>query len=334
MTTEGKTATSSSRVGGFPTSGVRRTAATLWSSVVLASAIVVASAYGLFAAEPYRDLPAATVLGAQAQDVCSILVAGLLVFLVRRRSISPRRHLARLGLLAYVVYSYAIYLTGVPMNRVFLVYVVIESLAGAALIDGLVRLRGPAWQRIDSRRLERGTGWMLLVVAVLFAGLWLSTLVPYAAGGAAPDPEGVGGTPYPVFVLDLVVVLPCIAGVGLMLLRGHPVGGPLAVVALIKIVTLFTALWAGAVAVLVTGETLDLGPDAGPSAALLVASVWLTMRWLRALRADESTFLRTSLWSGVVPASAGGVGGALGSAASVDDVRAGQVADRCAEDVD
>lgn len=301
MTTERTTATDSTHVGGPLESGVRRTAVTLWSSVALALGIVTASAYGLFAAEPYRDLPAATVLGAQAQDVCSILVAGLLVLLVRRRHVSPRGHLARLGLLAYVVYSYAIYLTGVPMNRVFLVYVAIESLAGAALLDGLFRLRGSAWQRLDSRRLERGTGWMLLVVAVLFALLWLSTLVPYAAGGPAPDPEGVGGAPYPVFVLDLVVVLPCIAAVGLMLLRGRAVGGPLAVVALIKIVTLFTALWAGAAAILVTGETLPLGPDAGPSAALLVASTWLTARWLRALQADEHTFLRPSLWGDQSP---------------------------------
>lgn len=276
---------------------VRRTAMTLWSSVVLALGIVTASAYGLLAAEPYRDLPAATVLGAKAQDVCSILVAGLLVLLVGHRTISPRGHLARLGLLAYVVYSYAIYLTGVPMNRVFLVYVVIESLAGAALVDGLLRLRGSAWQRPESRRLERGTGWMLVVVAILFALLWLSTLVPYAAGGHVPDPEGIGGTPYPVFVLDLVVVLPCIAAVGVMLLRGRPVAGPLAVVALIKIVTLFTALWAGVLAVLVTGETLHLGPDAGPSAALLVASIWLTTRWLRTLCAEEQTFLRPGLWA-------------------------------------
>ncbi|MEV0289621.1 MULTISPECIES: hypothetical protein [unclassified Kribbella] len=268
----------------------------LWSTVVLALGIVLASAYGLFAAEPYRDLPEATVLGAKAQDVCSIVVAGLLVYLVRRRYISPRVHLVRLGLLAYVVYSYAIYLTGVPMNRVFLVYVVIESLAGAALLDGLLRLRGTAWSRVGSRRLERGTGWMLVVVAILFALLWLSTLAPYAAGGSAPEPEGVGGTPYPVFVLDLVVVLPCIAAVGLMLLRGRAVAGPLAVVVLIKIVTLFTALWAGMVAVLVTGETFDLGPDAGPSAVLLVVSGWLALRWIRVLRADEREFLRPSLW--------------------------------------
>ena len=298
MTTEARAASSPASLGASE-AAVRRTALTLWSSVVLAMGIVVASAYGLLAAEPYRDLPAATVLGARAQDVSSVLVAGILVFLVRRPLISPRGHLVRVGLLAYVVYSYAIYLTGVPMNRVFLVYVVIESIAGAALLSGLFRLRESAWQRIASRRLERGTGWMLVVVAVLFAMLWLSTLLPYAAGGGAPDPEGVGGAPYPVFVLDLVVVLPCIAAVGLMLVRGRALAGPLAVVALIKIVTLFTALWAGVAAVLVTGETLHLGPDAGPSLLLLVVSAWLTVRWLRGLHADERTFLRPGLWDRV-----------------------------------
>jgi len=263
---------------------------------VVALGIVVASLYGLLAVESYRDLPEATVLGARAQDACSLVVAGLLVLLTWRRPVSPRVHLLRLGLLAYVVYSYAIYLTGVPMNRVFLAYVVIESAAGAALLDGLLRLNESAWPRIGSRRLERRTGWMLLVVGVLFALLWLSTLAPYALGGPVPDPEGVGGAPYPVFVLDLVVVLPCLVAVGLMLLRGRAIAGPLAAVALIKIVTLFTALWAGVAAVVVTGGTPPLGPDAGPSLVMLGLSGWLAVRWLRQLEPDPIHYLRPSVW--------------------------------------
>jgi hypothetical protein len=269
---------------------------TTWWTAVVALGIVVASAYGLLAAEPYRDLPAATVLGAKAQDVCSLVVAVALLVLVRQPLVTPMLHLVRLGLLAYVVYSYAIYLTGLPMNRVFLVYVVIESAAGAALLDGLLRLREPGWPRIGSRALERGTGWMLVVVGALFAMLWLSTLVPFAVGGPAPEPEGVGGAPYPVFVLDLVVVLPCVVAVGILLLRGRAVGGPLAVVALVKIVTLFTALWAGPAAVLVTGGTLKVGPDAGPSLLLLALSAWLVTRWLRALDPDPNAYLRPHLW--------------------------------------
>jgi hypothetical protein len=228
--------------------------------------------------------------------VCSVVVAALLLLLVRRPRVSARAHVVRVALLAYVVYSYAIYLTGVPMNRVFLVYVVIASVAGTALLDGLLRLNRAGWPRTTDRRLERGTGWMLVVVAVLFAGLWLSTLVPYAAGGAAPDPEGPGGVPYPVFVLDLVVVLPCVAAVGVLLLRGRAVAGPLAVVALIKIITLFTALWAGVVVAAVGDSDVELAPDAGPSLLMLLVSVWLAIRWLRRLSPDESAYLRPSFW--------------------------------------
>ena len=115
-----------------------------------------------------------------------------------------------------------------------------------------------------------------------FAALWLSTLVPFALGGARPDPEGVGGTPYPVFWLDLAIVLPALVTVGVLLLRDRPAGRPLAVVALIKIVTLFAALWAGPVVALVTSADVHLGPDAGPSLLLLGASSWLAVRWLRA----------------------------------------------------
>jgi hypothetical protein len=254
---------------------------------VVALAIVVSSAYGLLADDPYRSLPEATVLGAKGQDVVSLLAAVVLVALALPARLTPTRFLAWVGVLGYVVYSYAIYLVGVPMNRVFLVYVVLESVALAALLAGLWHLASMRWSPRASPRLRRGTGWMLVVVAVLFAGLWLSTLLPFALGGSPPDPEGVGGTPYPVFVLDLVVVLPAIAAIGVLLLRAHPLGAPLAMVALIKIVTLFVALWAGPVYALLTDGPVDLGPDAGPSLLLLAASGWLATRWWHTLEEEK-----------------------------------------------
>ena len=212
------------------------------SSLVVATGIAAASVFGLVADHPYRGLEHATIVAARAQDVCSVVVAGLLLVLARRTS--PQAHLVRLGLLAYVAYSYALYLLGVPMNRIFLVYVVLVLVSSAAFLHGLLRLRPAAWPRV-TRSLERGTGWMLVLVAVLFAGLWLSVLLPFAFGGSAPTPRGPGGVAYPVFILDLVIVLPAIGAVGVMLLRGRPVAGPLTAVALVKIVTLFAALWAG-----------------------------------------------------------------------------------------
>ena len=267
-----------------PVQTITRAQAMVGASVVVALGIAAASAYGLLADEPYRSLPEATVFAARGQDVVSLVVAVALVVLALPARLTPTRFLAWLGLLAYVVYSYAIYLTGVPMNRVFLVYVLIVCLAGAGLLGGLLRIRDRPPASTASPRLTRTTGWVLVVTAVLFAGLWLSVLVPYALGGSPPDPEGVGGTPYPVFVLDLAVVLPAIAAVGVLLLRGRAVAGALAAVAMLKILTLFTALWAGPLLALATDADVHLGPDAVPSLLLLAASAWLTTRWLRSFK--------------------------------------------------
>lgn len=261
---------------------VTRAGATLWRTALLSTLVVAASLFGLLAQTPYRSLPDATVAAARAQDACSIAVAVLLVALARRPLRTIPVDLARLGLLGYLTYSYLIYVTGVPMNRMFLVYVAIVALSGAGLVTGLVRVAVTSPPvSAASRRLTLGTGWMLVVTGVLFAGLWLSTLLPFALGGARPQPEGVGGAPYPVFWLDLAIVLPLVVAVGVLLLQGRTSGPPLAAVALVKIVTLFTALWAGPLLALATGDDVHLGPDAGPSLVLLAASTWLVVLWLR-----------------------------------------------------
>jgi hypothetical protein len=168
--------------------------------------------------------------------------------------------------------------------------------SGGAFLSGVLRLRPAAWPLVANRRLERGTGWMLVVVAVLFAGLWLSVLLPFALGGAAPSPGGPGGVAFPVYILDLVVVLPCVGAVGLLLLRHRPIAGPLATVALIKIVTLFAALWTGVVAGFIDDGHVTLNADAGPSLLLLVISVVVAGKWLRSLSPDEGTYVRPTLW--------------------------------------
>lgn len=261
----------------------------LWASIVVALGVLVASAYGLMAPDPYRSLPDATVLAARGQDVGSVLVAFLLVALSRPDLLAARRLLLWMGLQAYVAYTYAIYLIGVPMNRLFLVYVVLVSVSGAAFLTALWRLTTMTWDHVaPTPRLRRGTGGLLVVVAALFAGLWLTTLLPVAVTGSTPEPQGVGGAPYPVFVLDLVVALPCVAAVGVLLLRGHRLGPPLALVTLVKILTLFVALWAGPAYALVTDGPVHLGPDAGPTLLLLAVSAWLVSAWWRTLSPNDN----------------------------------------------
>ncbi|HVQ18651.1 MAG TPA: hypothetical protein VMT27_06400 [Actinomycetes bacterium] len=265
--------------------------------MAIAAGVVVACSYGLLAGNPYRGISEATRVSARAQDALSLVVVPVLLMAATRSGRSRRAYLVWLGLVAYLAYSYAIYLIGLPMNRCFLVYVAIETLTGAALIDGLLRIRPAGWARCESRRLERGTGRFLVVTGSLFATLWLTVLVPFAFGGPEPTPQGPGGAPYPVFVLDLAIALPCIVAVGMLLVRGRVVGTPLAVVALVKIVTLFTALWAGVAVQAMTDVPVHLAADAGPSALLLAVSAWLTLRWLGHIRAGDGPFLRDTLRS-------------------------------------
>jgi hypothetical protein len=96
-------------------------------------------------------------------------------------------------------------------------------------------------------------------------------------------------------VLDLVVVLPCLLLVGLLLLDGHRIGGPLAVVVVVKVVTLFVTLWAGAVAGLLRGDDVHFGADAGPSLVMVAVCVWLATRWWRALPVSGAG-RRSHLW--------------------------------------
>ena len=62
----------------------------------------------------------------------------------------------------------------------------------------------------------------------------------------------------------------------------------LVVVALIKIVTLFVALWAGPAYALATDGSVHLGPDAGPTLLLLAVSCWLVARWWHTLEEEPS----------------------------------------------
>jgi len=81
-----------------------------------------------------------------------------------------------------------------------------------------------------------------------------------------------------------------------MLLRGRPVAGPLTAVALVKIVTLFAALWAGVLVQVVQDGHASLAADAVPSLVLLVASSAMVGRWLRALLPDARRYVRPQLW--------------------------------------
>ena len=162
-------------------------------------------------------------------------------------------HLLWLGLMFYLSYSYAIYLIGWQQNRAFLIYILVVLLATAALVDGVVRVEPSAVRPAVRAFRTAGLGWFLVVVGVAFTGLWLTDIAPSAWGGRAPVHLGPGGTAYAVYVLDLTVALPTIIAT-VVLLPVATDGGRVAGVVLVKITTLFTALWLGVLTQLAVGQ--------------------------------------------------------------------------------
>lgn len=271
-----------------------------WSvlvSVVLCVLLVPCIFYGLLSDTAYRGLKHETVVGSRAQDVFTLAVLPLLCWSGVRAARSLRAAVLWLGLLFYLAYSYSIYLIGWEQNRVFLLYVVVVTLSAAALLDGLVRIDAAAVSGLLRQVATRPVGWFLVLVGAAFTLLWLTDLVPLLLGGRPAATLGVGGTPYPVYVLDLTVALPVVVASGVMLLRRHPVAVVLAGVVLVKVSTLFLALWLGVVARVLDGEAVPFTADLVPSAVLPVVSITLLVRWAR-LSSPAQAWWRPTLWSG------------------------------------
>ena len=244
-----------------------------WS---LAAVLVAATLYGLLVDGAYRETPtrehfAATLRG---QDVLTLLTAPVLVgaaHLARRGSL--RAHLVWLGVLAYVPYTYLLYVV-VPYNDAFLLYVAAIGLGFWGLLDGVIRTDVHVVHDAAHDLPRRGIGWFLVATGSLFALLWLAQNLAVLPGGI-PDGLFVYDIPSTVHVLDLAIVLPAVIGAGVLLVGGHPAGPVLAAIMLVKMVTLGLALLAMSVGVAVAGGPANVAEVVAWSLIAGVASVLL-----------------------------------------------------------
>lgn len=273
----------------------RRSAWPVAVSWMLGAVLVAATTYGLLAAHAYR-IGRELEIASLGQDGLTLAAVPLLVWAGHRsRAGSLRGHLLWLSLLAYVAYVYATYLTGVPHNDAFLLYTTAAGLSVAALLDGLARIDVTATAPAFARLQGRGVGWFLVGTGAVFALLWLADIVPTIPGAGPPSNLGPGGAPFPIFVLDLSVVLPAVVATGVLLVRRHPAGPVLGAVVLTKIVTLGLAMEAAAVAMVVDG----LRPDPATTslfAVLIVACGAMLVRGARRLDQPATGWLRPTLW--------------------------------------
>jgi len=195
----------------------------VWS-VVVSPLVVLASVAGLADPRVYGQETQNWATQAKGQDLGNLLaVVVLVVAAVWYWKGSQRAGLVWLGTLLYLVYAFVVYAVAVHFNYLFLVYVAALGLSAWAVILHANRLRGADVQYPLGRPLKVAAG-VIIGIGVLFAGLWLSELVPALISGKAPASLTEAGLwVNPIHVLDLSVVLPgfIVAGVAALRRREH-----------------------------------------------------------------------------------------------------------------
>ena len=267
-------------------------------TLLLAGVMATAAVYGLLidgaypAPEGVRPTLPETLRG---QDVVNLLAAVALVWGGgRARAGRLLGHVVRLAICLYISYTYLMYVVA-PYNDALLPYIAGIGLGAYGLVHGLVRLRERAVAEAFADLPRRGLAWFLLVLAGLFATMWIVDILSVWPGGV---PEGLFTYDIPsiVHVLDLGIVLPLLAITGVMLLRGHPVAPVLAVMLLVKTLTLGLALLSMNAFIAASAGLADPSEPVIWGAVVAVSLAWLVFV-LRRMREPDGPWLRPSIWT-------------------------------------
>jgi hypothetical protein len=227
---------------------------------------------------------------AAAQDLVNLLLVAPLLLVLGWRARRGRLGalFGWLGCLGFTVYNYAIYAFSIHFGPLFLVWIAVLGLSVFALIGSLAAVDAGAVQARFTGKTLRWPGWFLILVAALFALLWLSKILPDLLARRPSQSAGEFNLPTnPVHVLDLAFFLPAVVASGVLLLRRHPwgyatVGAQLTFLALTCLPILVTPLIANA-----RGHQPGWAV-VGPVGLTLLISIITLRRLLGAVRPGEA----------------------------------------------
>lgn len=262
----------------------------LWLTVPIALLLAIAAGAGLFAGGLYRD-PAGLAAQAIGQDVITLVVAlpalTISAYLAARGS--RRARLIWMGLLVYVVYTYASYAFGIRFNPLFLVYLALLGCSTYALIGALAAADWAGLKASFSERTPvRAVSIFLLVIAALFYLIWLSEALPASLAGVPPQSVQEDGTPTNVVhVLDMALLLPALVIAAVSLWRRRPLGYALAAALLVNLAFLALAILSMAVFQAQAGEVTP-APMVAVFVGLFGVSIGMLVWHLRNLRGQVS----------------------------------------------
>jgi hypothetical protein len=204
----------------------------VWASLPLAVLLGAVSLGGILLPSVYARETASWAAQGLGQDWVDLLVVtpALLIagVLALRGSVIAR--LALGGMYAYTLYSFLIYALAMHFNALFFLYCAVLGLSCFATVAYAVSLaREDVRDWFAPRAPIRTAGVFLIVLSVLFAGMWLAEDLPAVLSGNPPASLAeVGLITNPVHVLDLSIALPALAVAGVALLRRRTLGYVLA----------------------------------------------------------------------------------------------------------
>jgi hypothetical protein len=266
------------------------TALSLVSSVCAAAASVATLLWsGSFPPPPGAALFNAALAEARGWSLVTLAIAlPLLAFsLLAARNGSRSGHLAWLGTLAYLVYTYLEFAVGPPFTALYLLYVVAFACAIPALVMGVAAVDAAALERSLGAELpRRSIATFGLALGVLLPLAWLKGIVARTIAGDFGWPSGVDAIGHVVHALDLGLQAPLGIATAVLLLRRKPGGAVLAPILLVNSICMGLALTAMVVSsALASGRT----PLEGAAFAIipLIATV-LAAGFFRALELPHS----------------------------------------------
>ncbi|WP_207592953.1 hypothetical protein [Halomontanus rarus] len=246
---------------------------------------VVATLVGLFVPDFYRD---AQVLLPQVygQDLLTLVVAvpALAVSLYFAVRGSLRGYIVWLGVIGYLLYTYASYAFMTAFNELYLVYTTLLWLTLFTFVGGMARLDAAALKRSLEGASVRPYVVFHLLLSLLITTLWLSEILPATISGTTPSSIADAGLPTSViYSLDLGIVVPAFLLTAYWLWTDQPWGYAFTAVLLVKIATLGGAVLAMAAYMIRAGLGVPI-PQIVIFGALTLVSVLLMIRFLFSIR--------------------------------------------------
>jgi hypothetical protein len=165
------------------------------------------------------------------------VVPALVLSQVQARRGSDRAQLIWVGMLAYLVYTYAYYLLGTPFNDLFLLHAAVFSSSVFALVLTVCALDVPGIAaRFSPRTPRRIVGAVLALLAVALGGIWIYASVQFITTGELPVGSALVESDVVAqlgLALDLTLLVPAYAVAAVLLWRRVATGYVLAAVLLI-----------------------------------------------------------------------------------------------------